>query len=412
MKKQWMFTVYESGVSAIQAIMAHGFRSLLTTLGIIIGVASVITVVAIMESLSHGVTSQLKDLTPDVVTIRAYTPTEQAMLGKRNRLTYNDFLAIRNRTKDVENLTVQMDAFSLGSGVRYQQSEMTTRIIGTESSYQNVINMYPEMGRFLTDADDQRRRRVVFIGPRLIEKLKLPENPVGEYLQIQEEWFRIIGVAEAKGSFLGFDQDNYIITPYSTTRALMGAGRTDNLNILFRPKPNISLDEVQEQISEILLSRRPQGSDQTYFEFETAEKTREQLDGITDSITLVATAVVGISLLVGGIGIMNIMLVSVTERTREIGIAKALGATSAVILLQFLMEALALALSGGVAGVLIGYLFAALITLALPGDTGVMLPIWAIWLALGFSGMIGVIFGMLPAMKAAKLDPIEALRYE
>ncbi|WP_065204473.1 ABC transporter permease [Shewanella woodyi] len=406
-------SAYEGTVAAIESIFAHSFRSALTTLGIIIGVAAVITVVSIMEGLSQGVGNQLKDLGSDMVTIKAHTNTELEMLGVTNQLTYDDYLLIKSKVPGIKEIAAKMRAFSFGSEARFGQYSTHTQVIGTESDYQNVVNIFPLEGRFLSNTDDIKRRRVVFVGSSVLKKLNLPQHPVGEFILLGGEWFKVIGVAETRGSLFGFDQDNYIIAPFSTIRSLNGSDRTNNIDIVFRPEAGVDLTLLNDRVRNLLRSKyRLTEQDQDFFEFETAERTRKQFSDITDSITYVAAGVVGISLIVGGIGIMNIMLVSVTERTKEIGIAKALGATSRIILTQFLVEASVLALFGGIVGILLGYLLAGVVFMFMPVIGSLSVPTWAIWLALGFSGTIGVVFGIAPAIKASKLDPIDALRYE
>ena len=404
---------FEGSKAATQAITAHGMRSALTTLGIIIGVGAVITVVAIMESLSANITDQLDDLGSDMVTLRAYTNPEQEMLGASNKISYDDFLLLKGKIKNVQDMTAVMRAFSLGSSVQYGRNNTQTQIIGTDSSYQAVIHVYPELGRFLSESDDLRRRRVAFIGASVAKKLNMPADPVGEFINLSGDWFRVIGLAEKRGSLFGFDQDNYIIAPFSTVRSLNGSQATDNIDIMFRPADGANFKNIKENIRQVLRQKHKlSGDDVDHFEFITAEKTKKQFESITTSVTLVASGVVGISLLVGDIGIMNIMLVSVTERTKEIGIAKALGASPQFILFQFLVEALLLSLLGGVIGLLLGYGLASMVSMFMSGSSGVMVPLWAIGLSFGFTTAIGVVFGLAPAVKAAKLNPVDALRYE
>jgi putative ABC transport system permease protein len=408
-----LHAIFEGTKAAFQAIFAHAMRSALTTLGIVIGVAAVITVVTVMEGLTANITNQLDDLGSDMVTLRSYTNTEQEMLGFSNKLSYDDFLLLKGKTDGVQDMTAIMRAFSMGASVQYGRNITQTQITGTDSSYQNVVSTYPEIGRFLSESDDLRRRRVAFIGSTVIKKLKMPQNPVGEFINLSGDWFRVIGVAETRGSMFGFDQDNYIIAPFSTIASLNGSQATDNIDIMFRPETGAQLEDIKQQMSLILRAKHKLGEDDAdNFEFVTAEKAKAQFENITTSVTLVAAGVVGISLLVGGIGIMNIMLVSVTERTKEIGIAKALGATPQFILSQFLIEALVLSLFGGVLGLLIGYGLATLVTMMMPGAAAVVVPIWAIWLSFGFTTAIGVVFGLAPAVKAANLNPVDALRYE
>ncbi|XOV80904.1 MAG: ABC transporter permease [Aestuariibacter sp.] len=408
-----LHAVVEGTRAALMAIRSHGLRSMLTTLGIIIGVAAVIAVVAIMQGLSSTITKQLDDLGSDMVTIRAYTTQEQALLGFNNRLSHDDFLVLKSKVKNVQDMTASMQPFSFGSYVQYGKDVSQTQIIGTDSSYQNVVRIYPELGRFLSESDDLRRRRVAFVGPSVLKDLNMPVNPVGEFISVNGEWFRVIGLAEELGSLFGFDQDNYLIVPFSTMRSLNGEQVTQNIDIMFRPDEGADIKKIQQQIRRVLRKQhRLTGDDPDDFEFISAEKTKRQFDSVTQSVTLVAGGIVGISLLVGGIGIMNIMLVSVTERTREIGTVKALGATPQFILIQFLIEALVLSLFGGIIGLCLGYGVAALLTLMIPSMPAATVPTWAIMLSLGFTTAIGVIFGLAPAIKASRLNPIDALRYE
>lgn len=398
--------------SAVLSIRLHLLRSGLTTLGIIIGVAAVISVVAIMQGLSAGIRGQLDDLGSDMTTLRAFTTPDQELLGFRNKLTDSDYEALLNKISDFDQITVAMPAFSMGLSVSYGRSSSQSQLIGAAPNYQHVIRIYPQLGRFILPQDDERRRRVAFIGPSLINKLQLPANPIGEFVLISGDWFRIIGVGEKRGSLFGFDQDNYIITPFQTAKALNGPDQLQ-VEISYRAKAGVDEQALQQQIRTVLRAKRGLASDAADpFEFITAEKMKSQFNQVLNSVTLVAAGVVGISLLVGGIGVMNIMLVSVTERTREIGIVKALGATPQVILLQFLLEAVLLSLFGGLLGLLLGYGVAALLSALIPGLSAAVVPLWAVLLSLGFTTFIGVVFGLMPAVKAARLAPIDALRYE
>ena len=398
--------------SAVLSIRLHLLRSGLTTLGIIIGVAAVISVVAIMQGLSAGIRGQLDDLGSDMTTLRAFTTPDQELLGFRNKLTDSDYDALLNKISDFDQITVAMPAFSMGLSVSYGRSSSQSQLIGAAPNYQDVIRIYPQLGRFILPQDDERRRRVAFIGPSLINKLQLPANPVDEFVLISGDWFRIIGVGEKRGSLFGFDQDNYIITPFQTAKALNGPDQLQ-VEISYRAKAGVDEQALQQQIRNVLRAKRGLASDAADpFEFITAEKMKSQFNQVLNSVTLVAAGVVGISLLVGGIGVMNIMLVSVTERTREIGIVKALGATPQVILLQFLLEAVLLSLFGGLLGLLLGYGVAALLGALIPGLSDAVVPLWAVLLSLGFTTFIGVVFGLMPAVKAARLAPIDALRYE
>ena len=403
----------EGTKAALMAIKANAMRSALTCLGIIIGVAAVITVVAVMQGFTKQINDQLADMAPDVTSIKPYTSVEQEMVGIKSKLTYEDFLVLKSKIKDAETMTALMFTWRFSGGAEYGNKSHNTRVMGTEQDYQKAYRTYPSKGRFIRKTDDEKRRRVAFIGSSIIEKLNLPKNPVGEYIKLGGEWFRIIGVAESQGSLLGFDQDDYINIPISTMSALEGANSASNVQIMFRLKPEANESQVTAQISRILRQRHKIKEDEDDdFEFETAEKARANVDKFTGSATAITAGIVGISLVVGGIGVMNIMLVSVTERTRVIGTLKALGATPGFIMLQFLVEAVVLSLFGGLLGLALGFGMAATISAMIPGMPDAYIPGWAIMLSFGFTSMIGVVFGLAPAIKAARLNPIDALRYE
>ncbi len=405
--------IVEGTKAALSAIRANAMRSALTCLGIIIGVAAVITVVAVMQGFTKQINDQLADMSPDVTNIKPFTSREQEMLGKRAKLTYDDFLVLKARIKEAETMTALMFTWRFSGGAEYGNKSHSSRVIGTEQDYQKAYRTYPELGRFIRAEDDDKRRRVAFIGHSIIDKLDLPENPVGEYIKLGGEWFRIIGVAEKQGSLLGFDQDDYINIPISTMSALEGASAQSNVQIMFRLKEGTNEEQTIAKMKRILRQLHKLEADEPDdFEFETAEKAREQIDTFTNSATAITAGIVGISLVVGGIGVMNIMLVSVTERTRVIGTLKALGATPGFIMLQFLVEAVVLSLFGGLIGLAIGYGLSGLVSVLVPGMPGAYIPAWAVMLSFGFTSLIGIVFGLAPAIKAARLNPIDALRYE
>lgn len=406
-----MYNLLESLRSALQAIWAHRLRSFLTALGIIIGVAAVVAVVSMVQGLNHFVAGEMEGLGSNTLSIEAYTPFEKRQLGQFAHLTHDDFLAIKYKVGGVSDVTPFL--YMIGTLAQYEGQSTSTRVFGTTPRYMDLQQAYPVQGRFISQSDDDTRRRVAVLGPEVLKDLRLPDNPLGQFIQIGAEWFKIVGVMEAQGEILGFSQDDYIIIPYGTARSLMGSARWQNINISLTVNDLEKLAVTKAQLTRVLRDQhglRPGEADD--FEIKTPEQMMESFTGITNMITLVLGGVVGISLLVGGVGIMNIMLVSVTERTREIGICKALGARRRDILLQFLIEALTLCLLGGLFGLFIGYGLGALISGMLPGFPAAYVPWWAILLSCGFSLAVGLVFGILPAAKAANLDPIEALRYE
>jgi putative ABC transport system permease protein len=285
-------------------------------------------------------------------------------------------------------------------------------IVGTASTYQKLNTVYPERGRFFNQSDDQSRRRVAVLGPSVISKLDIKGDPLGQHVTVSGEWFKIIGINEKRGKLFGFDQDDYILLPFSTTRALLGGAEEPDIIISLQIDDSAKLGQIKTLIKNLLRKNHKLDKDaKDDFEIATADQMLDTFDSIIGTTTLVLGGIVGISLIVGGIGIMNIMLVSVTERTREIGIQKALGATRFDILLQFLIEAIFLCLLGGFIGLMLGFGAGSLIS-NLTGLPSATVPMWAIILSFSFSAGIGLVFGIVPAAKAANLDPIDALRYE
>ena len=407
------FAVTESVRAALGSIRAHAFRSFLTTLGIVIGVASVIGMVSIIQGLSAAIGQQLEGLGSNAVTVQSYTPIEDRLQGRRARLTVEDLELISYRIGGIESITPIMYIQNGQTQVRYGSQTAVAQVIGTTYSFQDIGQYYSQYGRFLSDSDNRSRRRVAVVAEQVREDLALPANPVGEFIQINEEWLRIIGLPEPKGEILGQALDNRVLVPFSTMVSMQGNQRSPDIQIQLTVADPDEMDTVVQLIGRLLRSAHDLDPDEDDdFRIQTAEQLRSTFDSILNTVTIVMAGIVGISLLVGGIGIMNIMLVSVTERTREIGICKAIGAKRHHILLQFLLEALVLCLLGGFVGLAIGYGIGALAASFIPGFPAAHTPLWAIALAIGFSAIVGVVFGILPAAKAANLDPISSLRYE
>jgi putative ABC transport system permease protein len=408
------FVASEGARAALESIRAHAFRSFLTTLGIVIGVASVIAMVSIIQGLQFTISQQFQGLGSNSVTVRAYSALADALQGKRSRLTQDDFDLIRYRVEGIESITPIMYYLPNGQAtVRYGSQTTVSTVVGSTFAYQDVGQYFSARGRFVSDSDNDTRRRVAVIGDQVRLDLSLPEDPVGEFIQINGEWLKIIGLLEAKGEILGQSQDNQVIIPYSTMTSLQGNQRQPDIQIELTMASLADLENIRHTITRLLRTahKLKAGADDD-FRIQTAEQLQETFNSILTTVTIVMTSIVSISLLVGGIGIMNIMLVSVTERTREIGICKAIGAKRHHILLQFLLEALVLCLLGGIAGLVIGYGVGALAASLIPNFPAAHTPWWAVALALGFSAAVGVGFGILPAAKAANLDPISSLRYE
>ena len=407
------FAATEAVRAALGSIRAHGFRSFLTTLGIVIGVASVIGMVSIIQGLSFAIGEQLQGLGSNGITVQSYTPVIQRLQGRRARLTQEDLDLISYRVDGIDSITPIMYSQGGQSRIRYGSRTALAWVLGTTYPFQDIGGYFSRHGRFLSDSDNRTRRRVAVVAEQTREDLGLPENPVGEFIQVNGEWLRVIGLPEPKGEILGQQLDNRVMIPYSTMVSMLGNQRSPDIQIQLTVADLNEMDTVVRLIARLLRNAHGlQPDEPDDFRIQTAEQVRATFDTIINTMTIAMGGIVGISLLVGGIGIMNIMLVSVTERTREIGICKAIGATRQHILLQFLIEALFLCLLGGLAGLVAGYGIGAVAASFIPGFPAAHTPVWSIALALGFSVAVGMIFGILPAVKAANLDPISALRYE
>jgi putative ABC transport system permease protein len=397
--------------SALGSIRAHRLRSFLTSLGIIIGVASVITVVSLIQGLSKSVSDQFEGLGGNGLTVKPRDDRKDTLRGKSNYLRFEDVGQLRAHVDGIREISpVFMPGFSeLG----FKSQTATAQVFATSASYQDVNNRYARVGRFISDADDASARRVAVIGEKLIEELRLPPDPVGQFIRFANEWFKIVGVMEKQGDLFGISRDNYMIIPFKTGQSIIGNNTRPQLQITLAVRDSGRMDETRNRIAAVLRqAHRLKFNENDDFEINSADQIAKSFDKLSSTVTLVMSGVVGIALLVGGIGVMNIMLVSVKERTREIGICKALGARSRDILLQFLIEAVTLSLLGGLVGLVIGYAFGAGIAGMIPDFPPAVVPWWAALLAVLFSGGVGVVFGVVPASQAARLDPIDALRYE
>jgi putative ABC transport system permease protein len=406
-----MYAFLEAFRAALTSLMAHRMRSFLTTLGILIGTASVIAVVSLVQGFSRSISDQFADLGGNTLTLQPYTSFSDASLGKENRLSFEDVDLLRYRIPGVDSV-VPLMAVPI-NGVGYRSRTAMAQVIATTADFTAVRGIYPQSGRFIVDSDDQSRRRVAVVGTKAIEDLELPEDPVGEYIRLGNEWFKVVGVMEKRGELLGMSQDNYVVIPFDVGRAMTGNEVRPRMSISFTAQDLEEVEPLRERVKRaIRASHRIKPGEDDDFKVEAADSFVKQFEQITGTATAVVGGVVSISLLVGGIGIMNIMLVSVTERTREIGILKALGATRRDILVQFLLEAGLLALLGGLIGIVLGYAAGTMVASLIPNFPPAQVPLWVVAAAASFSALVGVVFGIMPASKAAGLDPIEALRYE
>ena len=402
----------ENILLALSALRANVLQSILTTLGIIVGVASVITVVSVMQGFSSSITSQFESMGTNTLVVEPYVSFKDRIAGRRAKLTYKDYEAI---SESVEGIDIIVPVIYQAPGtLKYKGEQSNLQFyMGTVSDYADLNNHYPENGRFLIPSDNTYRRKTIILGSDIRKDLDLPDEPAGEYVELNSQWYKVIGEMEAQDSFLGFSRNKMVIMPFQTAVGLLRERASENMQFMVKTNSIDEQDRVKEQIARLLRKRHKLvDGERDDFEINSSDQMKKQFETVLDGVTYVVAAIVGVSLLVGGIGIMNIMLVSVTERTREIGICKALGATRADIMVQFLAEAVILCLLGGIIGIAIGYGLGALVGVIVPGIPEVVVPFWAIALSLSFSSLTGVVFGIAPASKAANLDPIIALHYE
>ena len=403
--------MYKEGfLMAWSSLIANKMRSLLTMLGIIIGVAAVIALVSIGYGVRQQITESISSLGSNLLMVypgAPRTPGVRPGAGANKTIKLSDYEAIS-----------KMDSVQAASPVAansyltvYMSKNWTTTVNGANADFQYVNNWTMKSGRFITDSQIERRERVAVIGATVAKNLFGNEDPIGKDIRIHKNSFKIVGVLDEKGSgAMGNDQDDVIVVPYTTMmERVMGV---DYLRMIYiQAKEGQDLERVQADIENILRVRHGiKNPDLDDFNVNNMASIMKAVEENTATMTLFLGAVAAISLLVGGIGIMNIMLVSVTERTREIGVRKALGATYRTIITQFLIEAIVISLVGGAIGIVVGIgasqLIATVAKLKTVVTTGPIL------LSFGFSMSIGLVFGLYPARKAAKLNPIDALHYE
>jgi putative ABC transport system permease protein len=384
---------------------------MLTTLGIVIGTAAVIAVVSIVQGFSQVITNEVQNLGANTIIVEPFRPPgkDGDKLGKIV-LTWEDGQAVMRTCPSVTVATPIVQKFG---EVKFGEERSQYPILGVQPVFQDVRNYYVDLGRFFGALDDTSRTNACVIGHGVLTELKLPENPIGRDLLVEGRNCNIIGVMEPKGQLLGQELDKFVMIPYGTAVSLWGHTVEENTAFLVRSKTPELVDQAADEIENTLRVRHRLRSDQpSDFKVSTQKEFLKSFTKFANGVTYVVAGVVSIALLVGGIGIMNIMLVSVTERTREIGVRKAVGARRSHILSQFVIEAITLALVGGLIGIAMGIGVGAIAAKLIPNWPGFFVPIWALALAFGFSSAVGLFFGIYPAAKASRLDPIESLRYE
>ena len=401
--------ILESLKMATTTLLANKVRSGLTMLGIIIGNASVIGMIGIGEGAQKFVNDQVNSLGPNVLFVLPGSAEAQTQpVVPPQTLVLADAEAIASQVPAVKEVAPSLNANEL---VSYRNKNASPSIIGTTPEYLTVRNFDVAKGRFLTDLDLQRQENIVVLGSELAEQLFGNQNSIGKRVRIKNTSLQVVGVMTAKGTNLGSNQDMSAFIPITTmANRIVGRSSPYGIKVTFifvSVKDEDSMEAAQFQI-ENLLRLRHKITDQDDFTVRNQKEILQILGGITVALTLLLASTAGISLVVGGIGIMNIMLVSVTERTKEIGLRKAIGASQKDILVQFIIESVILSVAGGLVGTGIGVSGVLILGALTSFETGISVA--AIAIACGVSGAIGLFFGVFPAKQAAKLDPIVALR--
>jgi len=396
----------------ILAIRANKARSGLTILGIVIGIGSVIAMVSIGQGAQKSIESSIQSIGSNLLLIMPGFQSNvsggpSAGRGSAQTLTSEDATAIQ----DVADVAAVAPDLSRRYQVTAKSQNTNTQIVGTVAAYSQVRNVEMDTGSFITAADQNSLRKVAILGPTTRDDLfGEGVDPTGQKIRIQQIEFSVIGVAKSKGGTGFGSQDDMIYIPLSTMQKFI-AGDNYVSTISIEAVSQDSLAAVQQEVNDLLLARHKiSDSNQADFQIMNQADVVATAASVTGTFTLLLGAIAGISLIVGGIGIMNMMLTNVTERTREIGLRKAIGAKSAEVSGQFLAEAVALTFIGGLFGIIIGWLASLIISKLASISTNVSMS--SILLAFGVSALIGIVFGYYPATRAAKLNPIEALRYE
>lgn len=394
---------------AFNSIISHKMRSVLSMLGILIGVAAVIAMLALGQGARQSIVQRLASLGSNLLSVR---PGSHRMHG----IALESGTVTRFTIQDAEAMARLSEVKEVSPSVRgrgqlvYGNKNWNTQVEGTGADYAVMRAAVPTIGRFFTDEEVKVRQKVALIGTTVANELFGDNNPVGATIKINRINFQVIGVLPEKGATGWHDQDDVVIIPITTAMyRLLGKEYVDSIDVEI--KDASLMEQAQESIRELVMRRqRLNKNEEESFEIRNMAEIQETLESTTKTMTWLLGSIAAISLIVGGIGIMNIMLVSVTERTREIGLRKALGARKHDIMIQFLIEAVVMTFLGGITGIILGWSVAKLLSIFAGWTTEV--SIFSVILATTFSIGVGIGFGLWPARQAAKLNPIEALRYE
>ena len=398
---------------ALNSLRVNKMRSALTSLGIIIGVAAVIIMLAIGAGANKQVQSNMESMGSNLLTIRSATARTGGVsmgMGSKPTLSVKDADAIKKTARGIDAVAPVMNS---SKQVMYGNQNWSTSVYGITSAYLYVKNYEMDLGRTINRDDDNNASKVCIIGKTIERELFGDVNPIDKTIRVGNVPFRVIGTLKAKGQMGPMDQDDLVFIPLTTAqRKVFGTDFPGAVNqIIVKASSLEETNTAQSDIRDILRRRHNLGKTQENdFEIRNSAEFQEKMKSTVQTFAILLASIASVSLIVGGIGIMNIMLVSVTERTKEIGIRMAIGARAMDIRMQFLIEALVLSLLGGLIGVVTGIGIALLVGVLF--STNVVITIAPILLSFGFSGLVGIGFGYYPAYKASLLNPIDALRYE
>jgi len=413
MRAYWQ-NVHENLLLALDTLRSHKFRSFLTILGVVIGVLVVILVASIIAGMNRQMEDMAEDFGTNTLWVYKFDPGFHVRLTAEERmrkpLTYEDAMAIREQCPSAEAVAVEVFQWAAATG-KYKGQEMVgISFEGATPEVFGLSNSELDDGRLFNEIDDLHRRNVAVVGAEIKEMFFQHEDPIGKTLEVNGHTFEIIGaVGKRKQAIMDMGIDRTVFIPYMTYKKFYPQVKENFISVSAAPG---KLNQVTDEVTGVLRRRRGvKPSEKDNFGIGSSESLIAQFHDMTNTIGLVAIALSSIGLLVGGIGVMNIMLVSVTERTREIGVRKAIGARRSDITWQFLLEAVILTALGGIFGIALASLGSYLIRTYVPQLPSTV-PIWSVAAGLVASASVGLFFGMWPALKAARLDPIVALRHE
>ncbi|MCB9477990.1 MAG: ABC transporter permease [Deltaproteobacteria bacterium] len=405
-------SIGETSRMALRSLRANKLRSLLTTLGIVIGITTVISITSVITGLNQSFERELSTIGSNVLYIQRHkwAGSDWQISRSWRDIGEKEYEYVKNAVPGMRFSNLATAMLQDMATVKYRRNKLSdVLVVGTEVDYQEMRGAYPIVGRFFNHVEDQRRRDVAVIGWEVSQKLFGQLYPIGKRIFIKGDAYTVVGVLESRGDFFDLNLDRNILIPLGSFTKHYGSKRS--MTIIVRPIDDAHVDQAYEEATGVM--RRARGLEfgqKDDFAVNKIDVLQELYGKLTGGLYGAMFGVATISLLVGGIGIMNIMLVSVTERTKEIGIRKAVGAKHSAIMAQFLFEAIALSVVGGIIGMALGFGVAALVNAVSPVPAQVRW--WSVALGIGFSAAVGIFFGYFPAKSAAAKDPIECLRYE